>query len=296
MTSFFDEVARNKIKSFILMFLFIGLFSLILYFFIVFLGGGLFAFALGFVVIIAYAAFVYFEGNKVLLIVSGAKLADHKQYHKLYNIIEGLSAASQIKMPKIYIINDNTPNAFATGRSKKISSIVVTSGLLNIMNDRELKGVLAHEMSHIYHNDIQFMMITVVFAGVIGLIAVVVRNMFFFGFEGGNNRNGGILLLFILVIGVLGPVFGFLIKMAISRKREYMADANGARLIRDPIGLANALKKIKNYSNTNKRNGNTNEIIAPLYFSNPFSKNSFMNLLSTHPPIDERIKRLEKMY
>ena len=297
MASFFDEIARNRIKSIILMLLFIGLFSLIIYVFVLFLGGGLFAFMLGFVLIIAYALFVYFTGNKIILTISGAKIADKKQYHKLYSIVGGLSAAAQVKMPSVYIMNDNNPNAFATGRNKKISAIVVTTGLLNIMDNRELTGVIAHEMSHISNSDIQFMMIAVVFAGIIGLIGAFVRNMFFFGF-GEEGRNGGILMLVILVIGILGPIFAFLIKLAISRKREFMADANGARLTRDPKGLSSALNKIKGYSNSaqSKKVKNANEITAPLYFSNPFSKNSIVNILSTHPPIEERIKRLEHMY
>ncbi len=141
------------------------------------------------------------------------------------------------------------------------------------------------------------MMIAVVFAGVIGLVGAFVRNMFFFGFEG-EGRNGGILMLVVLVIGILGPIFAFLIKLAISRKREFMADANGARLTRDPKGLSSALKKIKLYSEStqSKKVRTANEMTASLYFSNPFSKNSIANILSTHPPIDERIKRLDQMY
>lgn len=297
MSSFFDEIARNRIKSIMLMLLFIGLFSLIIYVFVLFLGGGLFAFIAGFVLIIIYAAFVYFAGNKIVLAVSGAKIADKNQYHKLYSIVEGLSAAAQVKMPLVYIMNDNNPNAFATGRNKKISAIVVTTGLLNIMDHQELVGVIAHEMSHISNSDVQFMMIAVVFAGVIGLIGAFVRNMFFFGFEG-EGRNGGILMLVVLLIGILGPIFAFLIKLAISRKREFMADANGARLTRNPKGLSSALKKIKAYSESgqSKKVKNANEMTASLYFSSPFSKNSIANILSTHPPIDERIKRLDQMY
>jgi heat shock protein HtpX len=303
MSSFFDEIARNNIKSVLLMACFLLLFALIIYFFVILLGGGILAFILGLIVVAAYAAFTYFRGHKVVLKLSGAKEADRKQYGQLYGTVEGLALAAQVPMPKVYIINDPSPNAFATGRNKNESYVCVTSGLLSTMNNREMQGVLSHEMSHIYDNDINFMMIAVVFAGVIGLIAALARGMLFFGFWGGNGRRGGfgnagILVLIGLVIGLLAPAFALLLRLAISRNREYMADANGARMIRDPAALAGALAKIKDYTANpkNRQMRNVNEVTASLYFSNPLSRRRLSNLFSTHPPIDERIRRLKEMY
>ncbi len=299
MASFFDEIARNKLKSILLMALFSALFFFFIYFFVLFVvGGGVVGFAIGGAIIIAYAAFAYFGGSKVVLKMSGAQKADSSKYPVLFDAVEGLAAASQIPMPEVYIINDPNPNAFATGRNKKHASVAVTTGLLSMMDKNELQGVIAHEISHIYDNDIQFMMLAVVFAGVIGLIAAFFRNMLFFGGFGENNRGGGVILIIGLVLSIIVPIVAFLIRLAISRRREYMADANGARITRSPQSLADALKKIAGYT-TNPSVApvkHANEMTASLYFSNPLKAKSVMNIFSTHPPIDERIKRLEQMY
>jgi heat shock protein HtpX len=301
MASFFDEIGRNKIRSVLLMALFGAFFFLVILLFGVILTGSVaFGLFVAGILVIAYAAFTYFTGDKLVLKMSRAKAADKSQYHDLYDIVEGLAAAEQIPMPAVYIIDDPNPNAFATGRNKKHASIAVTTGLLGMMDKRELEGVLAHEASHVGNNDIQFMMVAIVFAGVIGLIAVFVRSMLFFGgIGGGNNRNnGGLLLLVALVLGLLAPLFAMLIRLAISRRREYMADANGARITRDPAALASALRNIQKYTArpAAKPVKSANEITAPLYFSNPLNMRSVSNLFSTHPPIEDRIQKLEHMY
>ncbi|MCL4365199.1 M48 family metalloprotease [Candidatus Marsarchaeota archaeon] len=299
MASFFDEIARNKLKSIILMALFSAIFFFFIYFFVLFVvGGGILGFVIGGVIVIAYAAFAYFGGSKVVLKVSGAQKADSSKYPVLFDAIEGLASASQIPMPEVYIIKDPNPNAFATGRNKKHACVAVTTGLLSIMNKDELQGVVAHEISHIYNNDIQFMMLAVVFAGVIGLIAAFFRSMFFFGGFGENNRGGWMMLLVGLALSIIIPIVAFMIRLAISRRREYMADANGARVTRSPQSLASALKKIESYTaNPNAAPAmHANEMTASLYFSNPLRAKSVMNLFSTHPPTEERIKRLEQMY
>ena len=297
MASYFDEIAVNRFKSLILFAVFTLLFLGIIYLLMLLLGGGPILLAVGLVLILVYGLVVYFAGDRAVLALSKAKLADKARYPVVYDTVEGLAAASQVPVPKIYIINDPNPNAFATGRNKKASSIAVTSGLLSMMNRNELEGVLAHEMSHVYNNDILFMMVAVVFAGAIGIISALVRGMFFFGGFGGR-RNGGMLILVALVIGVLAPIFALLLRLAISRRREYMADANGARLIRNPGALASALAKIQAYTANpqSKPMATANEITASLYFSSPFKAASVMNLFSTHPPIAERIARLKKMY
>ena len=299
MASFFDEISRNRLKSILLMCIFSALFFFIIYFFVLVMGGGPLAIAIGGIIVIAYAAFSYFAGSAVVLKVSGAKPAEKEKYPVLYAAVEGLAAASQIPMPQVYIINDPNPNAFATGKDKKHAFVAVTSGLLSMMDKDELQGVIAHEMSHIYNNDIQFMMLAIVFAGAIGLAAAIIRNMFFFGGLGGGRRsNGGLILIIGLVLSIIAPIVAMLIRLAISRRREYMADANGARITRDPQSLASALKKIEGYAANPQTPPmkNANDVTSSLYFSNPFKAGSISNLFSTHPPTVERIKRLEAMY
>ncbi len=297
MASFFDQIHRNKLKSVLLMILFGLLFIGIVYLVVLFFGGGIFGLFIGILIVAAYALFTYFYGSKMVLKMSRAQVADKTQYAKLYDTVEGLALASQLKMPDVYIINDPNPNAFATGKNKSHAAIAVTTGLLGMMNNQELEGVIAHEMSHIYNNDIQFMLYAIVFAGAIGIFAAMIRNMFFFGF-GGRNNEGGILILVGLVVGLLAPLFALLIRLAISRKREYMADENGARITRAPDHLASALKKIQSYEQKPQAPPvrSANEMTAPLYFANPFNKKSISNLFSTHPPIEDRIEQLEHMY
>jgi heat shock protein HtpX len=299
MASFFDEIARNKLRSIILLALFFALFAGVIYIVVLALGGGPLAIIICVILIALYAAFSYFGGSRMILSISRAQKADEKQYHYLYDIVEGMALASQIPKPDVYIINDPNPNAFATGRNKKHASVAVTTGLLAMMDKKELQGVIAHEMSHIADNDILYLMIAVVFAGVIGLVAAVIRTMFFFGgISGGRGRNGGIIIIIALVIGLLAPLFALLLRLAISRRREYMADANGSRLIRDPHSLASALIKIRDYSKSPQARPvqHANDITASLYFSNPLRASGIVNLFSTHPPIDDRIKKLEQMY
>lgn len=298
MASFFDEIAQNKLKSILLMAIFSLIFFAFMYVFVLLLGGGIFALIIGGIVIILYAAFSYFAGSKVVLKISGAKKADKAQYPVLFDAVEGLAAASQIPMPDVYIINDPNPNAFATGRDKKHASIAVTSGLLAMMNKSELEGVIGHEMSHVYNNDIQFMMLAIVFAGVIGLLAAFVRTMLLFGFGGNNRGAGGYVLIIALIMSIVVPIIALLIRLAISRKREYMADANGARVTRSPQSLASALQKIQGYSAKPAAPPvkNANDVTASLYFANPLSAKSVTNLFSTHPPIADRIAKLKAMY
>jgi heat shock protein HtpX len=299
MASYFDEISGNNIKSIILLLIFSVFFIFIITFAVTFYYGfNIFVLGIAIVLVALYGLVVYGTGDKFVLRMSGAKEADRQQYRELYSIVEGLASASQIPMPKVYIINDQNPNAFATGRDKKHASVAVTTGLLEMMDKRELEGVIGHEISHIGENDIQFMMVAVVFAGAIGIIAGAIRLSFFFGGIGGGRQNNGILPLLALVIGFLAPLFALLVRLAISRRREYMADANGARLTRDPKSLAEALKNIQAYSAKPQSTPvkQASEVTAPLYFSNPFKASSFMNIFSTHPPIEERIKRLEAMY
>ncbi len=289
--SFFDAAAANKRNSVILIavmfLLFLAVIAAISYIFDVGICGP----ALGFLFLLFYAVAVYYQGDKVILAISGAKEATRREYPFLYNVVEGLALASQIPVPKIYVINDESPNAFATGRDPEHASVAVTTGLLNMMKREELEGVIAHEISHIANFDIRFSMIAVVFAGAIALLGEFAWRSMRFGFGGRKKGGAGILILVALVFVILAPIFAQLVRFAISRQREYLADANGARLTRYPEGLASALEKIKKAGIPTKAATDTT---ASLYFSNPFPrKMSF--LTTTHPPLDDRVKRLRSM-
>ncbi len=295
MVSYFDQIAKNNLKSLLLMGFFFLLFAAIIWLVVYEMGGGVGAFIVLLVIVLFYAFISYFIGTKMILGMERAQEADRAKYPHLYSIVEGLAQAIQVPMPKIYVMNDPNPNAFATGRDRKHSVVCVTSGLLSMMNDNELTGVLAHEMSHVQDNDIRFMMLAIVFGGVIGILAIFLRNLFWFG---GNRRNGGALIIIGIVAGILAPLIALLIRLAISRRREYMADANGARLIRDPAALASALTKIQKYESNPMSNPvkAANEMTASLYFANPLKTSNIANIFSTHPPIAKRIEILKSMY
>lgn len=289
--SFFDAAAANKRNSLLLlavMFLiFMGAIAAISYAYDVGFCGPV----LGFFFLLIYAVVVFYQGDRVILALSGAKEVEKGTYPFLYNVVEGLAIASHIPIPKLYIIQDESPNAFATGRDPKHASVAVTTGLLKMLKREELEGVIAHEISHVANYDIRFSMIAVVFAGAIALLGEFAWRSMRFGFGGRRGKGGGALILIALVFVILAPIFAQLVKLAISRQREYLADANGARLTRYPEGLASALEKIGKAGIPTKT---ANDVTASLYFANPFPhKIGF--LTATHPPIDKRIERLRSM-
>jgi heat shock protein HtpX len=239
----------------------------------------------------------YFKGDAVALASAGAKAIEKKDHPDLYNLVENLAIASGVPTPRIFIIPDPSPNAFATGRDPARASIAVSSGLLQILNRQELEGVLAHELSHIKNYDIRVMTLVVVLVGVILLLSDLLMRSFFFG--RGRDRDhgqaGGILLLVGLVLAILSPLFAELIKLAVSRSREYLADASGALLTRYPEGLASALEKIAALDQPMRR---ANHATAHLFLANPFDPHvtkKFEHFFSTHPPIKERIAKLRQM-
>ena len=239
--------------------------------------------------------FSYWFSDKVVLKMSGARRVSRDTNKELWNVLENLCIASGLPMPKLYIINDAAPNAFATGRDEKHAAIAVTSGLLGMLERSELEGVIAHELSHIKNRDILVMTIVVVLVGFVTLLSDFMLRWGLRG--GGNNKSDGRAKLFMILIGVvlaiLAPLVATVIKLAISRKREFLADASGALMTRYPEGLAGALKKISGYSGELKR---ANHATAHLYIANPFrdkKKKSFMSkLFMTHPPVEERINAL----
>ena len=291
--NFFDAAEANKRNSLILLFLMFIIYLGMIFFFSDMLELGLFGVIIGVLVLVIYMGISYYQGDKIILSMSGAREIKEGEYPFIQNVVEGLALSCQIPKPKIYIIEDSAPNAFATGNNPNKASIAITRGLLESMKKEEIEGVIAHEISHIANYDIRFSMIAIVFAGAIAFLADLVwRGV---RWSGGSSRKkndvSAILFLIGLVFIILAPIFAELVRFAISRQREYLADANGARLTRYPSGLASALKKIKEFNQpTNSANKNT----APLYFSNPFPM-GFGSLFATHPPIEERIKRLESM-
>lgn len=290
--SFFDAINANKRNSIILMAVMSAIFMAMIIAVSYIFDAGICGPTLGFIALLVYAVVVFQSGDKIILSMTGAKEAKKKDYPFLYNVVEGLALASQIPMPKVYVIEDESPNAFATGKDPKHASIAVTSGLLKMMKREELEGVIAHEISHIANFDIRFSMIAVVFVGAIALLGDFAWRMLFYG-GGGRKRDGGggAFVIIALVFVVLAPIFAQLVRFAISRQREYLADANGARLTRYPAGLASALEKIKAANIPTKA---ANDTTASLFFSNPFPhKMGF--LAATHPPIDDRIKKLKAM-
>jgi len=239
----------------------------------------------------------YWYSDKIVLKMSGAKPISRGQHRELWNVIENLSITAGLPMPKAYIIEDLAPNAFATGRDPEHAVVAVTTGLLEILNRTELDGVVAHEMSHIGNRDILISTIVVVLVGFVTLLSDFFLRATFWGGGGNNNRGDGRLQFMMLIVGIvlaiLAPIVATLIQLAISRKREFLADASGALLTRYPEGLASALEKISIHSVQMKR---ANHATAHLYIANPFSGKKAAGFLGklflTHPPVEERIDSL----
>ena len=237
--------------------------------------------------------FSYWFSDKIVLKLHRAKPATREEYFDLWNAVENLSIAAGLPMPRLYVIEDNAPNAFATGRNKEHAVICVTTGLLNILDKNELEGVISHELSHIGNRDMLLSTVIVVMAGFVALLSDLFLRSQSWGGNRSRSQNGGVPLLVIgLILAILTPLAATLIRMAISRKREFLADATGALLTRYPEGLANALRKISTASMPLER---ANNATAHLFISNPFGAKSLSGLhklFMTHPPIEDRIRAL----
>lgn len=286
----YSEIAANKRKTVIIMAGFVLFIGLLGWLFSVWQGQPLIT---PYVLIAAgiYALIMYYSGSRLSLTVNGAKEIAKKDNARLYRIVENLAITDGLPTPKVYIMNDPALNAFATGRKPNVSSVCVTTGLLDNMNDQELEGVLAHELGHIKNYDMRVSMVAFAMVAVISLMADIILRMAWFGDDDSENNNQ---LFFILgiVAAILAPIIATLIQLAISRKREYLADATGALTTRYPEGLASALTKIKQRGSALKKQ---NASTAHFFFANPLKGKSLATLFSTHPPVDERIKRLREM-
>jgi len=253
------------------------------------------------IIAVAVSFWSYYGSDKLVLKLTRARQLQRDQNPKVYYMVEGLSIAAGLPMPKVYIIEDNGMNAFATGRNPSNGIIVLTSGLIDNLSDSELKGVIAHELSHIKNYDILLGTIIVALVGMIAIISNIILRGFIFG--GGRRKSarssgGGILSIIFLILGliliIISPIIATIIKLAISRSREYLADSNSALITRYPAGLANALRKISARGKIKA----ANNAMAHLFIANPFGikqKNFLSNLFNTHPPAEERIRRLENM-
>lgn len=288
----YSQITANKRKTVVLMLAFIGL--------VVGLGW-LFGQYSGepavtpFVLIgaLIYTLISYFAGSKLSLAVNGAHEIAKKDNPRLWRIVENLAITNGMPMPKVYLIDDPAPNAFATGRDPNHAAVAATTGIMDIMEDNELEGVMAHELGHVKNYDIRVSMIAFALVMVISILADIMLRMTWFR-GGDDDDDGGGQLFFILgiVAAILAPLVATLIQLAISRRREYLADATGALTTRYPEGLASALEKIGQYGSTLKRQ---NASTAHLFFANPLKKRSFATMFSTHPPIEDRVARLRGM-
>lgn len=299
MRSAFEDVRENTLKSILLIALFFILVAGLGWIIGWYYGNVNIGLLIAVVFTIIYVVIMYFSGDQMILTMSGAHEVTKKENAYLVNTVEGLAIAAGLPKPRVYIIEDTALNAFATGRDPEHASIAVTSGLIKKLNRQELEGVVAHEMSHIKSFDIRTMMLATVLVGVITLMSDFMLRSFLWGGGRRDSKDaGGLTIVFIivgLVLAILAPLIAHLIRLAVSRKREYAADAQGAILTRYPEGLASALEKIK--GDPDPLVDTANRATAHLYISSPFKNTAgwFANMFSTHPPIGDRIKRLRQM-
>jgi len=296
----YEQITRNRWRSFFLILFFLCLIFALSWAFGELTGWGAGGFVSAVIIAVVLTFGSYYASDKIVLAISRARPVEKKDYPYLYNVVEGLSIAAGLPKPRCCIIDDTAPNAFASGRNPKNAVIVVTTGLLEKLNRAELEGVIAHEMSHIKNYDVLVQTLAVVMVGVVALLSDWTLRTFIWGKgrrrsgEKGGGNAAVLLVVVALVLAILSPLIAQLLKLAISRKREFLADANGALLTRYPPGLASALKKL---SEDKEPLEAANKATAHMYIVNPLKdiKGKVNKLFSTHPPIEERIAALEKM-
>lgn len=285
----YSAIAANKRNTVIIMAVFVGIVGAIGWVF-GYLNGNT-SIALGVIIVAAiYALVQYFLASKLAVMTTGAQEIQRTDNPRFYRIVENLAITTGSPMPKVYIINDPAPNAFATGRDPQHAVVAATTGILDIMDDRELEAVMAHEMGHVRNYDIRVSMIAFGLVSAIGILSDIALQMFFFGGDNrrDNNVNPIVMVLGIILI-ILSPIIAAMIQLAISRQREYLADATSALTTRDPEGLASALEKLEHYSQPMQRQSSST---AHLFFVSPLKPGFISGLFSTHPPLEARIARL----
>ncbi len=286
----YSEIAANKRKTWFIMFVFVVIIGVLGWIVSNLYGSPSFLY-LAFIVGGVYALIQYFAASKLALSMNGAVEVTKSEQPRLYRTVENLAITNGMPMPKVYVIKDQAPNAFATGRDPDHAVVCATTGLLDMMTDTELEGVMAHEMGHVKNYDIRVMMIVFGLVSAIGLLADILLHMFWWG---GNDRERSSPLFIVLGIAaaILAPLAASLVQLAVSRRREFLADSTGALTTRYPEGLATALEKIGAHGSVMRKQ---NTATAHLFFANPLKAKGFANLFSTHPPVEERVARLRQM-
>lgn len=241
---------------------------------------------------IIYALIEYFAASRMAISMAGGREIKKQDNPTLWNVVENLAIANGQPMPRVFIVDDPSPNAFATGRNPQHSYVAATTGLLQLMDKRELTGVMAHEMSHVKNYDIRVSMIVFGLVSAVAFISDFFMRMAWLGGDSDDDDNGSAMLIFGLVAAILAPIVAGLVQLAVSRQREYLADSSAALLTRDPEGLAMALRKLQANSRPMRRQ---NTAMAHLYINNPLRSGFFSRIFSTHPPIEDRIARLQKI-
>lgn len=294
--SFHEQISRNKLKSFLLIIIVFVLFIILgylislaaspSYFFIIMIFSTIFS--------LLYILIGYYNSDKISLMSVKAKPASHTEHRMLINAAESMALASGLPTPKIYVMESEQINAFASGRNPKNAVICVTTGALKKLNKQELEGVVAHEMSHIANYDIRFMTLAAVLIGMISMISQLYLRSLWYSSSSRNEKKNGILIIISIALAILAPIAAQLVSFAISRKREFVADATGVKFTRYPPGLKNALNKIRAEHLSQEDKHNYSKALAPLFISDPFKK-KIQNIFSSHPDINERISILSKM-
>ena len=301
-----EQIARNKRRTFLMLFGFVLLITLVATAIVVLFGAGWVGVIIAFVIAIALAWGSYFNSDKIAIAASRAKPADETEYRRYHNLVEGLCIAAGLPKPKLYVVNDPAPNAFATGRNPKHAALAVTTGLLDVMNRVELEGVIAHELSHVKNYDILVTTIAVTAIGTIALISDIGLRFAFWGSMTDRRDNsssdsgplGAVLAVASLAVLMLAPFAGYLMQMAMSRNREYIADASGVQLTRYPPGLISALEKLRD---DHAVVHNATKATAQMWIEQPLETDKkkqgskFNKLFDTHPPLEDRIARLQEM-
>ncbi len=291
MPNIYNNISKNVTKTWVLMTAFFALVIMLGYFFSAYYGNpNILYFFVIFSIVMNVVS--YWFSDRIVLTLAGAKPATRAEYFDLYTSLENLSITAGLPMPKVYVIQDAAPNAFATGRDKDHAVVAVTTGLLSILDKAELEGVLAHELSHIGNRDMLLSTVVVVLVGFVSIISDIFTRNLLFHRRDSDSKGGNILMLVGIVFAILAPIFAILIQLAISRKREFLADATGTLLTRYPTGLAGALRKIGAHAKPMARQSSA---IAHLYISDPKGSRlgkKIGGLFATHPPIEDRVQAL----
>ena len=283
----YNAVSQNKRNTILIMSVFVIIIGVIG----LFIGAATDSYSLALIIFICailYAWLQYFIASKLAMMMTGAQEVSKNDAPELWRVVENLSIASGMPMPKVYIIDDPAPNAFATGRDPNHAIVGATTGLLDIMDKRELEAVMAHEMSHVRNYDIRVSMIAFGLVSAIGLFADLALRMMFYSDDRDRDVNP-IIYAFGLIVGILAPLLATITQLAVSRQREYLADASGVLLTRDTEGLASALEKLRQYGKPMQKQSSST---ANLFMNNPLKPGFFSKLFSTHPPLEDRIARL----